>query len=344
MLTTMRDVWVLGSLFRKRVKQRGIESAVAFSLLALGCILTYSSYLACSSHTRQRTVAVGYGEQLDMHALQRALAAAGTTLPIEPNAYFLLYFFRPPHFNHLPAIKYSQVLLKRFHRDSLSVFAITDSGPGETSTLVESESLTLPILHDPHGTFRSLFRVPEPYEHTFLVTGNGNVKFSMAGVPPEDLIRQLVEKYILGKVDYTAGTASLGYRIGQSLKSLRAMAVADGSTTDLLLRDTKLILIPGSCTSCDLDALFHYYSTHSSSYDNTGRSIILFSKRFSRKDLLTKMKAVGMPFDNAYISDSSTAHFDDQYSTKRDENVYPILISVDSRGRVSLVSRFSSGD
>lgn len=312
---------------------------LALSLTAFG-LVGYNWHLSRSLAVMATGPALDYGAQVDSNALRRALKMVGYRGELDQRAHLLLYFFRPGHFQHLKSIKYGEVLRQRHADNGLEVFGVTDAQPGEVERLRAGESLSLPVLYDKGAFLGRLLRVQESYEHTFLINPNGEVVFSLDGAPQEDLIRQIVEKYVAGKIDYEVIQANQVYKVGQPLSALRVAPLSGGSDFDLEARNIELILISARCTSCQLNSYVKWYHQMADLAPDPSRYVI-FSNRYPQDEITTMLMGNGIQLRNFYVSRDSLGGLENEYQTKSGDDS-AVRVTVDNRGIITSVKPLTS--
>jgi peroxiredoxin len=309
------------------------------SLIAVG-LLAHNYYL---SRSLSQTVGVirfesplEYGDRVNENALQRALDHGGYGDQLNSHKYLLLYFLPSADFQDLKSIKYGEPLLQRYERSGLQVFAVTNGQPAEIRALAKTESLTLPILFDKDALLKFILRVPDHYRHTYLMTSAGEIVFSMNGAPQEDVIRQIVEKYVAGRIDYNDRNGDL-YRVGDELPAIRVIQVTGGPTRELPLHGMEVVFISARCTACQLHGYIQRYrqlTTSNSAFSKT--RILVFSKRFPQRELVEDLTKGSVPLENIYIARQTLGNFDNEYRTKTGASI--VVIDVNSEGRIEKVT------
>jgi len=328
----------VGSVTRYNKIRRVLSLLLSLLGLAAFGLVAHDWYL---SHSLTRTVArisaeapLEYGDRVDPTALQQALDQAGYSGQLKSRGYLLLYFV--PNFAHLKSIKYGEALLERHGGGGLQVFAVTNAEPTEILVMTKSESLSLPILFDKNALLKLLLRVPRNYEYSYLLTTTGEVVFSVDGIPQEDVIRQIVEKYVTGTIDYNRDTEERPYKVGELLPGIRVIHVAGGPVQTLVVRDAEIVLISARCTACQLKRdIQRYRELATSSGANRGRFLV-FGQRFPQQELVRDLTASRVPLDNVYIAREPLGGLADEYHTKTAEED-SVMISVDQDGRIKTV-------
>ena len=313
------------------------------SLIAVG-LLVHNYYL---SRSLSQTVGVirsesplEYGDRVNQNTLQRALDQGGYSDQLNSHKYLLLYFLQASDFQDLKSIKYGEPLLQRYQGSGLQVFAVTNGQPDEILGMAKNESLELPILFDKDALLKFLLRVPDHYRHTYLMTSAGEILFSMNGAPQEDVIRQIVEKYVAGRINYNQSKAEL-YRVGDELPAIRVIQVTGGPTRELALHDLEVVLISARCTACQLHGYIQRYRELQTSNGAPSKTrILVFSKRFPQRELVEDLTKSGVPLENIYIARQTLGDFDNEYRTKTGASI--VLIGVNPEGRIEKVMPFDA--
>ena len=284
---------------------------------------------------------VQYGTRLNPDALQRALRQAGYDGALSSSRYALFYFLRPSSFSNPKSIKYGEALLKRHQAAGLQVLGITDATECGVRRRAQGEELSFPVVCDKDGTVRLLFHMPVHDEYAYLLSSGGQVVFSLPGAPPEDLMRQIVEKYVVGRIDYSRDQAQRLYRVGQPLPSISVVPVAGGKPFDFTARDNELVIISARCTSCQLHAFIERYRALPPS---DRPRFLIFSQRFPQQTLLKDLTMAGIPVDNIYLAQEPLGDLENEYRTKTGDDESSVIVEVDAAGRIEAVKSFLVGE
>lgn len=332
----------MASQRRDELMRRSLTVALCVLTAAVFGLVGYNWYLKNALAQLIASVndepALEYGDRVDMRALARAFREAGYPDDLAAQKYLLLYFMRPSHFEHLRPMKYGNVLLQRHAENGLQVLIVSDAEPRDVGMLAMSESLSMPSLYDKDLTLKRLLRVPEHYEHTFLLASDGRVVLSFAGVPPEDLLRQIVEKQVVGKIEYSRSAPSQMYKVGESLPRLRVSPVASGGPAqDFAPRDAELVLISARCMACQMRAYMQRYRELVSSSDPGKSRYLIFSQRFPRQELLADLTEGGVPADNVFLAREPLGDLESDYRTKTGDDDAAVIVSINREGRIEAV-------
>jgi hypothetical protein len=278
-----------------------------------------------------------YGARLNPDALQRALRQTGYDGPLSSSRYLLFYFLSPSSFTNPKSVKYGEALLKRHQASGLRVLGIADANECGAPPRAQGEELSFPVLCDKDGTLKLLFHMPVHDEYAYLLSSDGQVVFSLPGAPPEDLMRQIVEKYVVGRIDYSRDHAQRLYRVGETLPSISVAPVAGGKPFDFTARDNELVIISARCTSCQLHAFMDRYRALPAS---DRPRFLIFSQRFPQQTLLKDLTMAGIPVDNIYLAQEPLGDLENEYRTKTGDDESSVIVEVDAAGRIKAVNSF----
>lgn len=282
-----------------------------------------------------------YGDRVDQSALQKALTLSGHSDQLKPHGHVLLYFL--PNFDHLKSIKYGEALLQRHGGSGLQVLAVTNAQPGEMLVMAKGESLSFPTLFDKNALLRLLLRIPSRYEYTYLLTTSGEVVFSVDGIPREDVIRQIVEKYVAGTIDYSGADEKRLFQVGEQLPRINVSHVSGGLAHVLVVRNAEIVLISARCTDCQLHGYMQRFRETALSGTNKPRFVV-FSQRFPKQEVVKELTAAGISLENVYIASGPLGSLDNEYRTKTADEETSIVISVDQQGRIETVKSLNSSN
>lgn len=320
--------------------------SLLLSLLALAAfgLVAHNWYLSRSLTRAVNRISgeapLEYGDRVDQNALQRALDQGGYSDQLKSHGYLLLYFL--PNFDQLKSIKYGEALLQRHGGSGLQVFAVTNAEPSEMLPMAKSESLSLPILFDKHALLRFLLRVPSHYEYTYLVRTTGEVVFSANGTPHEDGMRQIVEKYVAGKIDYSLDLAKRLYQVGERLPGISVSHVTGGPAQALVVRNAEVVLISARCSACQLRGYAQRYRELATLSGTHKPRFLIFSQRFPQRELVKDLTAGGVRLDNVYIAREPLGGLDNEYRTKTNDEESAVVIGIDQEGRIETVKSLST--
>lgn len=320
--------------------------SLLLSLLALATfgLVAHNWYLSRSLTRAVNRISteppLEYGDRVDQDALRLALDQGGYGDQLKSHEYLLLYFL--PNFNHLKSIKYGEALLQRHGASGLQVLVVTNAQPSEMLVMAKSESLSLPVLFDKNILLKLLLRVPDHYEYTYLLKTTGEVVFSANGTPHEDGMRQIVEKYVTGKIDYSRDLAKRLYQVGERLPGISVSHVTGGPAQALVVRNAEVVLISARCSACQLRGYAQRYRELATLSGTHKPRFLIFSQRFPQRELVEDLTAGGVRLDNVYIAREPLGGLDNEYRTKTNDEESAVVIGIDQEGRIETVKSLST--
>lgn len=324
---------------RKKKIHRVLSLLLTLLGLAAVSLVAHNWYLSRSLtravHRISAEAPLEYGDRVEAKMLQLALDQGGYRGQLRSHEYLLLYFL--PHFNHLKSIKYGEALLQRHGASGLQVFVVTNAQPSEMLVMAKSESLSLPVLFDKNILLKLLLRVPDHYEYTYLLKTTGEVVFSVNGAPQEDVMRQIVEKYVAGRIDYSRDLAKRLYQVGERLPSISVSHVTGGPAKTLVVRNAEVVLISARCTACQLRGYAQRYRELPTLSGTHKTRFLVFSQRFPQRELVEDLTAGGVPLDNVYIAREPLGSLENEYRTKTNDEESAVVIGIDEEGRIETV-------
>lgn len=148
-----------------------------------------------------------------------------------------------------PLPEYIGVLHRRYAQRGLRVLAVLPPH-ANARALQLAKAAAVPFLVDENGAFQNFLHYSASHPHgAVLIYGpDYKVKFHLLQIPDNDLLRQLVEKYLLGSISYTLTEALTSSLLGQRLDGLRC-----GSDVESAAANRIFIVFPPGCSACELN-------------------------------------------------------------------------------------------
>ncbi|MGH9783366.1 MAG: hypothetical protein ACRD88_04205 [Terriglobia bacterium] len=157
-----------------------------------------------------------------------------------------------PADNSDPRIDYLSAV-RRVHGPVVKVVGVREGTGEDAQRFGENMQLYFPIMGDSSYQIFRWARVNPKHGHGgFLIYDReGRVKFFDFFLPEEDLVRQLVEKYALGQVDYSYKSAPVHtFRKGAPFPALTVRSFDGKPVNSLDVRGKWVFVFQGLCHSC----------------------------------------------------------------------------------------------
>lgn len=156
-------------------------------------------------------------------------------------------------------IRYLGAVNRTHSKNGLLVVGIVPGSRAEVERYAESQVLGFELLGDEDLELHHAFRTHPGHGHSTiaLFDREGRVKYHAFAVPDEDAMRQLVEKYLVGRVDYGYRTRRYsvlrpGTQFPTSAFSGRAGGKRSQANQHVDARNRILAFLPPGCSSCQL--------------------------------------------------------------------------------------------
>ncbi len=166
---------------------------------------------------------------------------------------------------------YPAVLLNRYHKRGLNFVYVMPSASNPAWLRSVSSSLNgraqgFSIALDERGTFAELLGVPRGSHETYtvFVGPDTRVRFAVRKSLPSDVMRQLVERNILGTIDYSPPSPPPGYVVGSPVPEIAVRNARTGRSiplSTLLQGQGTVLFYRANCTSCGIESEIHRLAT-----------------------------------------------------------------------------------
>lgn len=114
----------------------------------------------------------------------------------------IFIFFNPSILTHKMLIKYAQIIFDRYQKNNLNIIGISFSEINEALIIKNICSIKFPLIADSNGYIHRLFKKQDCCGGFLFTYPDGNLIFDSNILPNEESFRQLVEKNIVGSIDY----------------------------------------------------------------------------------------------------------------------------------------------
>lgn len=146
-----------------------------------------------------------------------------------------------------PPAQYLGVLQRKYQSDGLKILVVfAPDAPRSHAAL--ADSMGVPWVVDKDGSYRRVLRSALGHGHDALLIYDKNykVKFQAFTNPDNDALRQLVEKYLLGRITYSPAELLASDLIGKRMEGLECLRERAKMTG-------VFVIFPPGCSSCELN-------------------------------------------------------------------------------------------
>lgn len=231
-----------------------------------------------------------------------------------------------------PAVDYLKIVAARHAAAGLGVFIVLPPGS-------QGRASELEIVDGRGAALHRALNAPWNHDHpTFAVLSrDGVVQFHNFGLPREDILRQLAERFSSGTVTYDAGPEPLPqlFRAGLPVPELGLVGVSDGKPRRLTpanSHDATIILLGAPCAPCQLSAIGHRVSKMVTDGGLAGTVVVIAAPHFDAKQLGSAFSAV--PPAQVFILAADTPGYDRYVTRTNNLDLRPWVLRTDGEGRV----------
>ena len=243
-------------------------------------------------------------------------------------------------------IKYIDTLwANKFRNLHLDVILLTDSArPAE---IFGKNKILFPILQfDDNLDF--IKKLPEPlrYPTIFLIGPDLKVEF-VSNFIKEDDVRQILEKYLLGGINYTGALKEGRAEVGDLFPPIKVIDLISGEETVIneepCMSSHVWIIFTSRCISCSLKSYLLSYSLMEDDLrKKTDLSIgLIFSSYFNKKDVVSRLGELKVK-TKAFLARSELFNVEDSYYKNLNSTDDVVVITTDHDDQITYIEPFST--
>jgi hypothetical protein len=225
--------------------------------------------------------------------------------------------------------EYLGVLQRKYHSQGLKVLVVFSPDSPKAHTLLAS-AIGVPWVIDKDGRYQHLLRSALEHRHDAILIYDLNykVKFQALVSPDNDLLRQLVEKYLVGEITYSPLTLLSSSLIGRRVEGLQCLKGNPPSKG-------VFVVFPPGCSSCELksytQALKRARDTGWGSTNKDAKWTLVF---VNGRDAHTLAAAENLDFEVQDVCGVREDMLLDPYQTRKNPAAVPLLIKAGDDGLV----------
>lgn len=248
----------------------------------------------------------------------------------------LFIFSKIDSYEGIRNITYANVLSRRFESAGLVVVAfVAGSSRPQLQTLVESSGLSYPIVTDNDGTWGNRLALNEHPFGIFLINPQRKIQFTSTRAEPDDL-RQLVEKYMVGSIDYAPPGGVPPLKAGQKLPPVLLEDLLGHRQVRLEeLKDKTIVIFTARCPSCSLETYLTSYRYMEKQLPKTSQTpLLIFSSKFSGKEITDTASRLDIRA-GLYMAHAGIPGVEDEYYSGSYFPDTDLVITTDGTGTVT---------
>lgn len=315
-----------------------ITAFVCLNLILLG--LNYQRLFPASAKFQQQEL-LPYDSQLD-------------DLPQQMNEYLgdrrlLVVVFIDAN-DPSTRLRYFDAVYRRQRGMGLALLGVCGATADQADSVKQRFTLSFPVIPDTttiiHKTLH--FSTAHAQEGIVVIDSNRRVKFADLAIPSDDTFRILVEKYLLGSVDYSYHRVSARefFRINTKAPTVELLDIRNGGEATFgshSFAGKTLVVYFTDCAHCKLQNYFRSLAHLESSRPDSKNLIAIFASNFATEDLASYALRLEIK-SPVYVMRGGGGEATDEYITRfANEKNEPLLVMVDKSGLVSEVVSLDGG-
>ena len=208
-----------------------------------------------------------------------------------PAAPFIVIYMRLDSEMGMQLQKYLRLQRER-HDQALQAVTIISGTKKDAAKVIREAEGHWPIVAD-DGKWKDRLAIGDAAFRLLFVDKASRIVFSTDYAEPNDL-RQLSEKALTGKIRYPSLDESVELRTGDRFAGFRAVDLRTNEETSFTPTLRSVVCFTSHCPECDLEEAIGKYALHQTQFLTEGSSILLFSSRFSRTELVKSADRYGI--------------------------------------------------
>lgn len=262
------------------------------------------------------------------------------------NRSILYLFFDPSNTFHKEVLVYAQVLSNRYKRKGLEVIGVTDKNREKALKLLENGKFNFPIIFDAKKELYNFFLAKECCGGVVLVGRDGLIKFHSSVILNQENLRQLVEKEVLGKINYEfkEPEGQELFEIGKEAPRISLREANTGKIKNLWSFEEEYLIVTffssvcGVCKSGRRIETLKEIDRRLKERGSKAKIILVFSEPFDEEDIANWERQIRMPFEK-YISEDIFRD-EEKYITDDSHKSDPLTVVLDKERKLRLIEKY----
>jgi len=265
--------------------------------------------------------------------------------------YILLLFFDPLKTPHKVILNYADVLQRKYQSNHLQIIGISVRDEKSTEKLTKHGNYSLSIISDYGKKIHSQFDLKECCGGAVFFNKERRTVFFEKILPSDDILRQITEKYLPGKINYTFSTPKERIlfktnSILPPLKFRKEWAHDKIAAKELMDKRTILTFFTSMCSSCTtgkrietlkkIKKIFESQKSESNFY-------LVFFHPMDENDLIYWQQDIKFPFDKIICYDEIFTE-EEKYISDSSFRLNPVTLVVEPNMEVIFIERFGMGE
>lgn len=316
-------------------------------LVAFYVILSYNSMNSFPTSIQGRESKV---EQSKPKFLKKLLEK-GINKDILKSDFTILLFFDPLKTSHKTKLYYANILQHKYQSKGLKIIGISLSSEKITNNLKDYWNYSLEIISDSTNDIHSEFGFQSCCGGTVFIDKKGKTVFIENRLVDEEVLRQLTEKYLLGKVNYIlhGPQERTLFKANSSFPSLtfrREWNNEKIGTIDLIKNRTVLTFFSSMCSTCKTGRRIETLTKIKKILDTqkvNATIYLVFSRPFDENDIEYWEQEIKLPFSRVFCY-SDIYSEEEKYLADSSMRLDPMTVVIDANSDVIFIEQFGMSE
>jgi peroxiredoxin len=303
-----------------------------------------------NSFTTSIQVSESKGEKSKPKLLKKLLEK-GINKDILKSDFTILLFFDPLKTSNKTKLYYANILQNKYQSKGLRIIGISVRSEKITNNLKDHWNYSLEIISDSTKDIHSEFGFQDCCGGTVFIDKKGKTIFIEKRLVDEEVLRQLTEKYLLGKVNYILHEPKerILFKANSSLPSLtfrREWNNAKIGPGDLIKNRTVLTFFSSMCGTCKtgrrIDTLTKIKEIFNARKVNA-TIYLVFSRPFDENDIESWEQEIKIPFNRVFCY-SDIYSEEEKYIADSSMRLDPMTVVIDTNADVIFIEQFGMSE
>jgi peroxiredoxin len=263
----------------------------------------------------------------------------------------ILLFFDPLKTTSKTKLYYANILHQKYQSKGLRIISISVRSEEITNNLKDYGNYSLDIISDSTKDIHSEFGFQDCCGGTVLLNKKGKTIFYEKRLVDEEILRQLTEKYLLGKVNYILSKPHkrVLFKANSSLLSLTFRKEWNNrkiGSRELIKNRTVLTFFSSMCSTCKtgrrigtLTKIKEFFGAHKVD----AAIYLVFSPPFDENDIQAWEQEIRLPFSRIFCY-SDIYSEEERYIADNSMRLDPVTVVVDPNLKVTFVEQFGMSE
>jgi len=260
----------------------------------------------------------------------------GKIIPLKK--FNLLYFTSLQTSKDIRIAKFLNILYQKYSNSDLQVIGIVDLDKYSTRKFIEEERVSFPFIN--YKDNPSINKIFGQLFHTIILLDSSNTIRFIASFFTQNDIRQLIEKFIEGRISYPPFNKLEYLKEGDIYPTFRVKNLKNGNLGYFPRNNNTLaIVLTGRCPDCILEKFKTFIPLIEEilpySNEENKEIVLIFSSKYLEKDILKVYRDVNLEI---LLANGSIPGIEDSYNSIYYFNTDIVVVDLDKENVISYIN------